>query len=348
MPPAPGTKGFYLAPARDLVPARDLRTKQVETVVKAYPQSTLRSQASSVIYGCRRQVSSTAVVILERDEASFVQESSEGCDLSRVLPVDDEGGFLMKVTDTYHSFLVLSFVEETRVLSVGLSFTDVTDSVVFQPAVSTLACSVVNDGMLVQIQKSAVRLCLPTQGAHSDGVPLPSPVCVSIMSCISDSVEDDDHLFMQLDAIYQTLAIHKKLLKFSAVPPFRKIVYLPESEDDVNAAGVQKNSISGTIWSMRFISQDPNKGHNPIIAVVINRAGGREEGGRQGGGRTAGRRAGGREEGGGWRAGRREGGDREAGRREEAATGEGGRREETGREEGGDREGGGRREKLRK
>ncbi|KAL6140732.1 hypothetical protein ACLB2K_059028 [Fragaria x ananassa] len=334
MPPAPGTKGFYLAPARDLVPvrdlvpARDLRTKQVETVVKAYPQSTLRSQASSVIYGCRRQVSSTAVVILERDEASFVQESSEGCDLSRVLPVDDEGGFLMKVTDTYHSFLVLSFVEETRVLSVGLSFTDVTDSVVFQPAVSTLACSVVNDGMLVQIQKSAVRLCLPTQGAHSDGVPLPSPVCVSIMSCISDSVEDDDHLFMQLDAIYQTLAIHKKLLKFSAVPPFRKIVYLPESEDDVNAAGVQKNSISGR--------------------QAGRRAGGREEGGGQGGGREAGRRAGGREEGGGRRAERREGGDREAGRREEAATGEGGRREETGREEGGDREGGGRREKLRK
>ncbi|XP_024186910.1 splicing factor 3B subunit 3 isoform X1 [Rosa chinensis] len=85
----------------------------------------------------------------------------------------------MKVSDTYHSFLVLSFVEETRVLSVGLSFTDVTDSVGFQPDVSTLACGVVNDGMLVQIHRSAVRLCLPTQGAHSDGVPLPSPVCTS-------------------------------------------------------------------------------------------------------------------------------------------------------------------------
>ncbi|XP_062002924.1 uncharacterized protein LOC133720570 isoform X1 [Rosa rugosa] len=85
----------------------------------------------------------------------------------------------MKVIDTYHSFLVLSFVEETRVLSVGLSFTDVTDSVGFQPDVSTLACGVVNDGMLVQIHRSAVRLCLPTQGAHSDGVPLPSPVCTS-------------------------------------------------------------------------------------------------------------------------------------------------------------------------
>ncbi|KAK9921586.1 hypothetical protein M0R45_030090 [Rubus argutus] len=85
----------------------------------------------------------------------------------------------MKVIDTYHSFLVLSFVEETRVLSVGLSFTDVTDSVGFQPDVSTLACGVVNDGMLVQIHKSAVRLCLPTQAAHSEGVLLPSPVCTS-------------------------------------------------------------------------------------------------------------------------------------------------------------------------
>lgn len=36
-------------------------------------------------------------------------------------------------------------------------------------------------------------------------------VGVSITSCItgkSDSVEDDDHLFMQLDAIYQVLAPH--------------------------------------------------------------------------------------------------------------------------------------------
>ena len=50
-------------------------------------------------------------------------------------------------------------------------------------------------------------------------------------------------------------------------------MYPPENDDDVNAARVQKNSISGTIWSMSFISQDPNqsKGHNPILAVVINR-----------------------------------------------------------------------------
>ncbi|BFG38353.1 hypothetical protein CerSpe_246270 [Prunus speciosa] len=85
----------------------------------------------------------------------------------------------MKVIDSYHSFLVLSFVEETRVLSVGLSFTDVTDSVGFQPDVSTLACGIVNDGLLVQIHKSAVRLCLPTKAAHSEGTPLPSPVCTS-------------------------------------------------------------------------------------------------------------------------------------------------------------------------
>lgn len=85
----------------------------------------------------------------------------------------------MKVTDSYHSFLVLSFVEETRVLSVGLSFTDVTDSVGFQPDVCTLACGLLNDGVLVQIHQHAVRLCLPTKVAHSQGISLPSPVCIS-------------------------------------------------------------------------------------------------------------------------------------------------------------------------
>ncbi|XVF75997.1 hypothetical protein PTKIN_Ptkin13bG0232200 [Pterospermum kingtungense] len=85
----------------------------------------------------------------------------------------------MKVTNSYHSFLVLSFVEETRVLSVGLSFTDVTDSVGFQPDVCTLACGLVGDGQLVQIHQNAVRLCLPTKAAHSEGVPLSSPVCTT-------------------------------------------------------------------------------------------------------------------------------------------------------------------------
>ena len=37
----------------------------------------------------------------------------------------------LRISDPYHSFLVLSFVEETRVLSVGVNFTDVTDSVGF-------------------------------------------------------------------------------------------------------------------------------------------------------------------------------------------------------------------------
>ncbi|KAK7284728.1 hypothetical protein RJT34_19480 [Clitoria ternatea] len=85
----------------------------------------------------------------------------------------------MKVADPYHSFLVLSFVEETRVLSVGLSFTDVTDSVGFQPNVCTLACGLVTDSLLIQIHQSTVRLCLPTKAAHSEGIPLSSPICTS-------------------------------------------------------------------------------------------------------------------------------------------------------------------------
>ncbi|KAK9266588.1 hypothetical protein L1049_021653 [Liquidambar formosana] len=85
----------------------------------------------------------------------------------------------MKVIDSFHSFLVLSFVEETRVLTVGLSFFDVTDSVGFQPDVCTLACGLVDDGLLVQIHQNAVRLCLPTKVAHPEGVPSSSPICTS-------------------------------------------------------------------------------------------------------------------------------------------------------------------------
>jgi splicing factor 3B subunit 3 len=81
----------------------------------------------------------------------------------------------MKLTDVYHSFLVLSFVEETRVLSVGLSFKDVTDSVGFQSDVCTFACGLVADGLLVQIHQDAIRLCMPTMDAHSDGIPVSSP-----------------------------------------------------------------------------------------------------------------------------------------------------------------------------
>ncbi|KAH9611703.1 hypothetical protein KSS87_013001 [Heliosperma pusillum] len=85
----------------------------------------------------------------------------------------------MRTRDSCHSFLVLSFVEETRVLSVGVSFTDVTESVGFLPNVCTLACGLVADGLLVQIDNSSVRLCLPTGVAHSDGIPMTYPACTS-------------------------------------------------------------------------------------------------------------------------------------------------------------------------
>ncbi|XP_073151711.1 uncharacterized protein [Henckelia pumila] len=85
----------------------------------------------------------------------------------------------MEASDTYHSFLVLSFVEETRVLSVGIRFSDVTDSVGFQPDVCTLACGLVADGVLVQIHQYGVRLCLPSGAVHTKGVPLASPICTS-------------------------------------------------------------------------------------------------------------------------------------------------------------------------
>ncbi|KAL6523179.1 hypothetical protein OROGR_016782 [Orobanche gracilis] len=85
----------------------------------------------------------------------------------------------LKVSDPYHSFLVLSFVEETRVLSVGVSFSDVTESVGFQPDVCTLACGIVADGVMIQIHQCGVRLCLPAGTVHSEGIPLSSPICTS-------------------------------------------------------------------------------------------------------------------------------------------------------------------------
>ncbi|KAL8201565.1 hypothetical protein R6Q57_010712 [Mikania cordata] len=81
----------------------------------------------------------------------------------------------MKLTDWYHSFLVLSFVEETRVLSVGVSFTDVTDTVGFRSDVCTLACGIISDRLLVQIHQTAVLLASPAALAHPDGTPFPSP-----------------------------------------------------------------------------------------------------------------------------------------------------------------------------
>ncbi|KAH1090418.1 hypothetical protein J1N35_017675 [Gossypium stocksii] len=104
----------------------------------------------------------------------------------------------MKVTNSYDSFLVLSFVEETRVLSVGLSFTDVTDSVGFQPDVCTLACGLVADGQLVQIHQNAVRLCLPTKAAHSEGIIMSSPVCTTW---------SPDNMSISLGAVGQSLIV---------------------------------------------------------------------------------------------------------------------------------------------
>lgn len=85
----------------------------------------------------------------------------------------------IKKSDPFHSFLVLSFVEETRILSVGLSFVDVSDAAGFKLDACTLACGLVADGLLVQIHRSEVRLCLPTTLAHPGGVPLPAPICTS-------------------------------------------------------------------------------------------------------------------------------------------------------------------------
>ncbi|KAL6594944.1 hypothetical protein ACP70R_048047 [Stipagrostis hirtigluma subsp. patula] len=94
----------------------------------------------------------------------------------------------MKITDAYHSFLVLSFVEETRTLSVGLSFNDISDAVGFQPNVCTLACGLVADGLLVQIHSRGVKLCLPTIYAHPEGAPLASPVCTDWYPDVTISV----------------------------------------------------------------------------------------------------------------------------------------------------------------
>lgn len=83
----------------------------------------------------------------------------------------------LKVTDSYHSFLVLSFVEETRVLSVGVNFSDVTDSVGFQPDVCTLACGLVADNLLAQIHQNAVRLCMPMEATQFEVIPSSHPFC---------------------------------------------------------------------------------------------------------------------------------------------------------------------------
>ena len=67
----------------------------------------------------------------------------------------------MNENDPYHSFLVISFIEETRVLTVGLTFADVTEAVGFLTDVCTLACGLLSDGVLVQIHRTGVRISLP-------------------------------------------------------------------------------------------------------------------------------------------------------------------------------------------
>jgi splicing factor 3B subunit 3 len=59
------------------------------------------------------------------------------------------------------------------------SFSDVTDSVDFQPYVCTLACGLVADNLLTQIHQNAVRLCMPVKAAQSEAIPLLSPICTS-------------------------------------------------------------------------------------------------------------------------------------------------------------------------
>lgn len=56
---------------------------------------------------------------------------------------------------------------------------------------------------------------------------------------------------------------------------FQRISYPFETEGDANARGLV-SSISGTIWSMCFISRDLRqscKEHNPVIAILLNRYG---------------------------------------------------------------------------
>ena len=81
--------------------------------------------------------------------------------------------------DPYQSFFVMSFVQETRVLSVGLNFVDITEAVGFQPWASTLACGNVEDNYVVQVCSREVFVCAPTTAAHPAGIDGPLPLCFS-------------------------------------------------------------------------------------------------------------------------------------------------------------------------
>eukprot|EP00898_Chlorokybus_atmophyticus_P003273 jgi/Chlat1/3947/Chrsp26S04201 len=73
--------------------------------------------------------------------------------------------------DTYHSYLVMTFVDATRVLSVGLSFDDITELVGFNSTQTTIACGRIQDHYLVQVCGHAVRLTCPLQGRSSQSGP---------------------------------------------------------------------------------------------------------------------------------------------------------------------------------
>lgn len=81
--------------------------------------------------------------------------------------------------EEFHAFFVMSFVAETRVLSVGLNFVDITDSVGFESSASTLACGLIEEGWVAQVCSNEVLLCAPTHNAHPAGVASPSPLRVS-------------------------------------------------------------------------------------------------------------------------------------------------------------------------
>lgn len=81
--------------------------------------------------------------------------------------------------DPYHAFFVMSFVQETRVLSVGLNFVDITEAVGFQPCASTLACGTIEDYHVVQVCSKEVIVCIPTKTAHPAGIDSPLPFCSS-------------------------------------------------------------------------------------------------------------------------------------------------------------------------
>eukprot|EP00850_Spirogloea_muscicola_P014245 SM000101S09243 [mRNA] locus=s101:32546:40287:- [translate_table: standard] len=87
----------------------------------------------------------------------------------------------MRREDTHHAFLVMSFVAETRVLSVGPTFDDISDHSGLHLGASTLACGRIRDGWLAQVSAHEVRLCRPTTEAHSAGWPGKLP-CVTVWS----------------------------------------------------------------------------------------------------------------------------------------------------------------------